>query len=166
MRNVILLMCLVFLASCGTPLEGDDGRNGKDGKNGEDATLELISIKKHNPSQFFPQTMSYSGVISIPGKLYITKGCGSNDGGSNKAAQLTIDSSIVCRYNPSSTVNKPCQSGNQNQIKDSKIYELVNCDLGYQADDVISVNSTLELNLSKADSSESEVHLKAFILEL
>lgn len=164
-KKVLVILLALVVITCGE-FKGDRGSNGSIGSDGVDAVVTLTAVKKHNPSEFLPQKVNFVGSIFIPKKLYVTKGCGSNDGSTDKAAQLIIDSSIVCRYNPGSSLNKPCQSGNQSQIKRSKTYELVNCDLGYQSDDLVTVNNTLKLNLSKADSSEDEVELKAVINKL
>lgn len=140
-------------------VDGKNGVDGKDGTDGENSAIFLEAVKEHKStgSNFIPQTKSTIGYILIPEKAYIVEGCGSNDGGTNKAAQLTIDDSITCRYNPKSTVNRPCGTS---QEEKSKTYHLVNCDLGYQEGDILQVDESVRLNLTKADSNIERVVLR------
>lgn len=137
--------------------DGADGNDGDSGDDGDSSALFLSATKKHSPSQFISDRRELVGYVIIPEKAYIVKGCGSNDGGVNKAAQLIIDDTIVCRYNPDSTVNKPCGTS---QEELSKVYKLVSCDLGYDSGDIVAVDESVELSLTKADSSQEEVVLR------
>lgn len=141
------------------------GLSGPQGPQGDPGTpaisfVTLVAHKYHSPSVFVPHIVELPGLEArVPASLRITQGCGSNDGGPNRAAQLEFGT-IVCRYNPTSTLNKPCEGTNAGQIAASLVYVLDTCDDDAVAGDYLDA-TIIGLNLSKSDSSVRHTSIQA-----
>ena len=167
---ILVLIMALTLGSCADPQMGLRGPVGEPGPVGPlgppgaspaPSTRLMVARKHHGPSLFLPDTLAFEGMVKIPSSLKIVTGCGSNDGGPDKAAQFEVVGVTRCLYNPRSTINKPCATANASQIADSLTYELVECLGGVEGGDWVESPSSLFLNLSKADSSQDLVSIMA-----
>lgn len=143
--NKYLISFLVLLTSCGSNVV-------ETVESTVTQRIVLTSSKIHTSSGsvFVPEERSFSEEVDlkVPQTLRIVAGAGSNDA---RAAVIEVESSsgvTECAYSPSSTVNKPLQSGNKGQIKSSFVYHLLDCDSSQYLK-----ATKVSLSLNKGDSS-------------
>lgn len=177
-KIITAVAAAALIASCA----GDDGRNGANGANGangldgKDGVSELVlrasKIHTANGSSFVTETQSFTGVLEVPATLSMIEGCSAFDT-ANGAATLALGD-VVCKYSfdgagiPGNVLNKPCSNSqsNANTASRSQTLELVSCDDGVGAGDLLSVSGDVTLELKKADSGILSNTVEARIQEV